>query len=554
MNKINDHIIPRVEDWPVAKQSRERATFIQNLNAFVIEQIQQSHGNNLTDLISRTCIAEMQRVKTMPWKVDPVDDSSYWKRLNVELEEASHKSDRKEIELQILRRIVNRYNEEIVGGFNPRTFKGVRVFLLSFFKRLLGSYFSSGQWRWGGKKQLQEKIVIQGNVEKIRHLFEKGTVVVLPTHYSNLDSIMVGYAIDLNVGLPSFAYGAGLNLYNYEIVAYLINRMGAFRVDRRKKNPIYLECLKSMTSYSVYEGTNCIFFPGGTRSRSGETEDKLKLGLINSLIEAQRMYLEKGSDRKIYVVPLNIGYHFVLEANSLIDQHLTAIGQGKYIRSRSIGPSMITISRFFKDLFGSKSEVYLSFGEPMDVLGNVVDNDGNSCDRFGHHVDISEYFSWDGKLTNNNQREGIYAKKLGESVVQAFRKNNPILSSNVIAFVTFHLIYENYKGMSIISLTNLKGQKYTIDYDAFRTHVIKLIALINKKAENGDVLRSYENWDNPDEIIKSGFEKLGIYHASRAMEMTKDSKILSRNIKLLYFYHNRLTNYDFEELMGWPKV
>ena len=63
------------------------------------------------------------------------------------------------------------------------------------------------------------------------------TVIIVPTHFSNLDSILIGYAIDGIMGLPAFHYGAGLNLYDLELVAYFINRLGAYKVDRRKKKP-----------------------------------------------------------------------------------------------------------------------------------------------------------------------------------------------------------------------------------------------------------------------------------------------------------------------------
>jgi glycerol-3-phosphate O-acyltransferase len=554
MTKIFSHIIPKIEDWPVARQARERSTFIQRLNEFVMTQVMATHANNLSELISKTIYLESQRVKLTPWKVDPIDDTSYWRRLAGELEAASQSNDKKAIEEQIVKRIVNRYNEEIVGSFNPRTFRIIRTVLNSFFKRLLNGYFIGGQWRWGSKKALQQRIILQGDVEKIRELFLKGTVVIMPTHYSNLDSIMVGYGIDTNVGLPCFSYGAGLNLFNYELIAYLMNRMGPFRLDRRKKNPIYLECLKSFTSYSVYEGMNCIFFPGGTRSRSGETEEKLKLGLINSLIEAQRMYLEEGQGKKIYVIPVNIGYHFVLEANSLIDQHLQLIGREKYIKSRPAGPSMISISRFFKDLYTKQSEVYLSFGEPMDVLGNIVNQNGESTDKFGQPVDINEYFSWEGKIGANTQREGVYAKKLGERVVESYKKHNTVLSSNIVTFVAFNMIYEDFKEMGLIAFVNQKGKKYVIDFDNFRSRAFEIIEIIKQKAEDGEMLLSEESWDNSDMLINEGLSKVGIYHMSRAIEKTKDGKIICKNIKLLYFYHNRLTNYRLEEEMGWQKV
>src|SRR5690606_2564172 len=151
-----------------------------------------------------------------------------------------------------------RYSEEIVGHFDKKTFRFSRWFLTSFFKRLFNRYFGKKQWRWGSKIQLLEKIKLHGNIALIQKLFTQGTVVILPTHHSNLDSIMVGYAIDSKMRLPVFSYGAGLNLYNVELAAYFMNRLGAYRVDRRKKNPIYLECLKSMASYSLTKGINNI--------------------------------------------------------------------------------------------------------------------------------------------------------------------------------------------------------------------------------------------------------------------------------------------------------
>ncbi|MBP6539262.1 MAG: 1-acyl-sn-glycerol-3-phosphate acyltransferase, partial [Saprospiraceae bacterium] len=456
MTQIFPHLIPEVADWPVAKQSKDRANFIKELDQFVEKQVLETNKGNLYDLISKSIYLENQRIKLNPWKVDPPDEKLYWKNISAELEVSVHSEEREERELNLLKKIIHRYNEEIVGHFSPGTFRFSRIFLLSFFKRIFNKYFDKGQWRWGNKAQLQQKIKVKGNVELIRTLFEKGTVVILPTHYSNLDSIMVGYAIDTNVGLPHFSYGAGLNLYNVEMVAYFINRLGAFRVDRRKKNPIYLECLKSMAGYSVLKGVNCLFFPGGTRSRSGQTEDKLKLGLISSLIEAQRLHIENNEDRKIFVVPLNIGYHFVLEASHLIDQHLQLVGRDKYKRTKSGGPTFGSIFKFIKDIYGKSSEVYMSFGEPMDVFGNKVDNDGKSFDKFGHIVDTKDYFTLAGQLSSNSQRESIYAKLLGESVVEAYSKYNVILSSNVVAFCAFHIIYEEYKETGLLQLVNQK--------------------------------------------------------------------------------------------------
>jgi glycerol-3-phosphate O-acyltransferase len=137
--------------------------------------------------------------------------------------------------------------------------------------------------------------------------------------------------MDAVVGLPQFTYGAGLNLYNTGYTAYFMNRLGAYRLDRRKKNPIYLETLKTMSNLAVQRGTNSLFFPGGTRSRSGAMEKELKKGLLGSVVEAQRDICGRADNNKIYVVPLIIGYHFVLEAEFLIESYLKLIGKEHYI-------------------------------------------------------------------------------------------------------------------------------------------------------------------------------------------------------------------------------
>ena len=42
----------------------------------------------------------------------------------------------------------------------------------------------------------------------MKRLREKGTLIVVPTHVSNMDSIAVGYAL-WKMGMPPFLYGAG---------------------------------------------------------------------------------------------------------------------------------------------------------------------------------------------------------------------------------------------------------------------------------------------------------------------------------------------------------
>lgn len=554
MTQIFPHLIPDIHQWPVNIQSNNRQAFISRLNDFVYNNLKSEYNDEFYNLISKTIYLEKQRIKLHPWRVDPQGEAAYWNNINKELENSKVKSNEAELQSELLKKIINRYNEEIVGNFKPGIFKFARIFLTASFKRLFCKFFDKGKWRWGKKSDLQQRIVIKGNVELVRTLFEKGNIVIVPTHYSNLDSMMIGYAMDTNVGLPFFSYGAGLNLLNVEIVGYFINRLGAFRVDRRKKNAIYLECLKSMTSYSITEGVNCLFFPGGTRSRNGETERKLKLGLIGSVIEAQRLLIENGDNKKVFVVPLNIGYHFVLEAAELINQHLVKTGLDKYKRDRKNSMTFKSNMKFIKNIYTKKSEVYLSFGDPIDVFGNLVDAEGNSIDKQGNIMEMEDYFTFKGEISQNRQREHIYSRMLGEKVVESYRKFNVILSSNVVAFIAFRLFYRDYGNSDLIQLMNQNSSNFTIDFNEFKDHVNKLIGIILDMEKSGSITISYESWQDTDKFISEGLAKLGIYHPAPVLKYFSGDKIKCGDIRILYFYHNRLLNYGFEELMGWVQI
>ena len=222
MKRTLPHIIPDVKDWPIYKISENRAEFILELNKYTRKRLFEDNNATTEDLLDKTIYLEKLRVKNNPWKVDPADDKSYWKELEQEIETAKSFEDRADRLDKIVDRIINRYNEEIVGNFKLKTFKFSRNFLHSFFKRLLNPATFKGQKRiWGNRDQVKQKIKLHGYVDEMRSLFQKGTVVIVPTHFSNLDSILIGYALDAVVGVPAFAYGAGLNLLDNEIVAGL---------------------------------------------------------------------------------------------------------------------------------------------------------------------------------------------------------------------------------------------------------------------------------------------------------------------------------------------
>ncbi|HRD79351.1 MAG TPA: 1-acyl-sn-glycerol-3-phosphate acyltransferase [Saprospiraceae bacterium] len=553
-SKIYQHVIPDIENWPIFRLSEDRRSFVAEVQEFTVQRLLEHGTPEVTDMLSKTVFQERVRIKEEPWKVDPPNERQFWRRIRKRLiqhsldapnEEATQNNE------EILQLIVNRYAEEIVGTFRIGTFLFARRFLTLFFTRLLNT--AAGGSLFGSKYRLQDRLLVTGRTEAVRGLFAKGTVVVVPTHFSNLDSILIGFAMDSFAGLPSFSYGAGLNLYNTGYTAYFMNRLGAYRVDRRKKNPIYLETLKSMSNLSIQRGTNSLFFPGGTRSRSGALETKLKMGLLGTVVEAQRALYEKGENTKIFVVPAILGYHFVLEAPYLIEQYLRQVGKERYIKSQDAFYSVTQLLKFTWQFFSQSSDINVSFGQPMDVLGNPVDAEGMSYDQHGNPIDVREYFLGGESVNEDLQRETEYTKILADRIVERYHKDNLVLSSHLVAFAAFQLLKRQNPRLDLYGILRLPVDEYIFSTEALTDVVGQLQQLLIELHTDGHIQLSDILYATPEEIIQHGIRHLGAYHVDKPLRYNKAGEIVSDSFNLLFFYHNRLSTYGWENHIQWRK-
>lgn len=555
--KIYDQLFKRMEDWPIFRLSESRKEFIKEIDKHTLKRLMRGSTQKISDLIAKTIYLERIRIKEEPWKVDPPNETTFWKRIRSKLIRKSldqQEDQAREVNKELLERIIHRYSEEIVGTFRISTFQFARKFLTAFFGRLLNAAAHRNLSRlFKTKYRLYDRIIVKGEIDTVRDLFSKGTVVMVPTHFSNLDSILIGYALDTIAGLPSFSYGAGLNLYNTGYTAYFMNRLGAYRLDRRKKNPVYLETLKAMSNLSIQRGTNSLFFPGGTRSRSGALETKLKMGLLGTTVEAQRMMCEKESDKKVFIVPLVLSYHYVLESKSLIDQHLKRTGKEHYIGQKDESNSFRKVTRFLWSLFSETNEIVLSLGKPMDVLGNFVDAEGVSYDKKNNPVEVKEYFYQNGVVTDNLQREGEYTKILADRIVESFHKENIVLTSHLVAFATFKILEKQNNELDLYGLLRVPTEDYLFPRDLVRNVVSRLQQVLLQMEAKEEVKLSENLYKDADTIIEDGIKRLGSFQGEKPLIINDKGDITSESFKLLFFYHNRLENYDLEKKISWKK-
>lgn len=557
VKKKYDQVLPGMDEWPVVTLSKNRAAFVQEVADESISRIKAAAKNReaLIEEIETTLFREKLRIKRNPWAVDPEDDAVFLKTIKERLVDISQHpmedEEKDEILDEILQEIVHRYADEIAGNFKKSRFRMARSIVTFGFARLLNASRARGFWSiFRTKFTLQDKIHITGEVEQLRTLTQQGTIIMVPTHFSNLDSILIGWVISA-LGLPAFIYGAGLNLFNIKIFAYFMNSLGAYRVDRRKKNVLYLETLKTYSSKAIQRGCHSLFFPGGTRSRSGQIEKRLKLGLLSTAIEAQRVNYQKGKRdalEKIFVVPVTLNYNFVLEAPSLISQYLKLSGQERYYVENDEYSTSYKISAFLVKFFTKGSHISVSIGKAMDVLGNFVDNEGQSYDKKGRVIDTQEYFTQDGRIiSHNQQREDEYTRMLSDRIVEEFHRINKIFASHLVAFAAFEILRKRYNKLDLYNLLRLPEEDIIIASEEFEAVFSRMLKEVHEMHNAGEVGISPYLTGKLDDIIAHGLKNVGMYHAKRPVLKNSDGDFTSDDLNLLFYYHNRLVGYNLEK-------
>jgi glycerol-3-phosphate O-acyltransferase len=547
-----DPILPGPREWPVVQLSRNRKEFLKEVVEEAYGRIKNNTRNKtaLIEELETTLYKEKARIRQNPWKVDPDDEHQFWGKVKNELLEISQQKAKDEDKAnKILRDIIERYADEIAGNFNTSHYRFARGIATFGFNRLLNAarVKKLGGF-WSNELTMNDKIQINGEVDKLRTLAKKGTVVIVPTHSSNLDSILIGWVI-YTLGLPPVIYGAGLNLFNISIISYFMNSLGAYKVDRRKRNMIYLETLKSYSALALKKGCQSLFFPGGTRSRDGRVEKELKLGLLGTAIEAQRSNYEEFGEgaEKIFIVPASLNYHFVLEAPSLIRQYLEKQGQERYYVENDEFSSSYKIITFLFKFFTKGSDISVSIGEPMDILGNKVDDEGRSFDTTGREIHPKDYFIFQDKITVNKQREAEYTRMLSKKIVEQYSKIARVFSSHLIAFTAFEIIRKRNEKLDLFALLRLPEEDLVINFNEFRTVCQRIKNKIEERIKEGRMSQAVHMDDKIDKIIEHGLLNLGMYHSKRPLIKTKEGDITTMDMNLLYFYRNRLDGYGLEK-------
>lgn len=504
-----------------------------------IAQSELPDGVPLDVLINETLYQEKKRLEAHSDTPGWSSDAAFWEQVKSRLGRASEHELR-----ELLGAIIGRYVDEVTGNFNPMVYALTTRFMPRALSVTLNAMSPRRLMDYRGLPALSETIKVQGEMDALQRCHEQGTVILTPTHVSNMDSVIVGWAL-FKLGLPPFAYGAGLNLFSNPVLSFFMHNLGAYRVDRLKKARLYKDVLKEYATVTLEHGQPNLFFPAGTRVRSGRLEEHLKLGLLSSGIKAYIGNLQrKRENPRIFIVPCTLNYHLVLEATTLIEDHLKAVGRSRYIITDDESSRPRQILRFLHGLANLDSRITITVGAPLDPFGNRVDDDGESVDRRGRRIDITRYVMGpDGTPVQVPQRDRIYTEEAGKAVAAAFRADNVVLSTNLVAFTLFQMLRRRHAQMDLYRLLRTAGDGSGVEFGVLATAVRDVTDQIRVLASAGQIqLDDAINSDAADEVVTDALRHFGTYHESLVMRRRGD-RIFPEDMNLLLYYHNRLTGY-----------
>jgi len=387
---------------------------------------------------------------------------------------------------------------------------------------------------------LEDNVHVIGEVDELKALAKRGTIILAPTHVSHLDAVVLGSSL-AKIGLPPFLYGAGYNLFRNPIFGPFLKRLGAYTVDRQKKAPLYKQVLKTFATVSMEMGYHHIFFPGGTRSRSGEIETKLKKGLLGCGIEAYENNVRRQKlNPNIYVVPCTLSYQMVLEAETLIADYLAEAGKARYIIEDDESSRVDRMLQFFRSVLKHQSVTHMHIGRALDVFGNRVLPTGESVDQQGRHIDTAGYLRLSGALAHDNQRNEEFTNELSAALCHEYPLGNVVGPTNAVAWVLFDMLRAEAHGADLYRVLR-EGQVHTgFLVDAVRVELANVVERLRTLgAEKRILLDSTLQSADTDDVLNRALIHFGVYHAESAVER-RGNRVFVLNRALLYYYRNRL--------------
>lgn len=232
-----------------------------------------------------------------------------------------------------LRRKAYRHFKEIAADFSIVLIQHFETILKVIFRKIFS----------GIEYDLEE-------IRKIREAARRGPVILMPTHKSHMDYLILSSIFYREKLIPPHIL-AGANL-SFFPMGYIFRKSGAIFMRRTfKGETLYTSVFKQYLKMLIDEGYSIEFFIEGGRTRNGKILQP-KSGIMKYLIEA----IKDGYGKDLVFVPAAISYNRVLEENSYSREL-----KGKEKKKESTS-QFVKSRKLLKRNYG---KVYLSFNDPV---------------------------------------------------------------------------------------------------------------------------------------------------------------------------------------------
>jgi glycerol-3-phosphate O-acyltransferase len=182
----------------------------------------------------------------------------------------------------------------------------------------------------------------------------------------------------------------------------------------------------------------------------------------------------------------------------------------------------------------------IRLGEPIDLFGNKVDDEGVSHDRRGRVVDPASYVKdASGKVAIDPRRDAQYTRELGEEICKSYAQNTVIMATHLVAASCFEKLRQASPAADLFTVLRQRDT-LTIPRDALAADVAArrdhLVAL-----ERAGEIRCADNIRTASggDIVESALRAFAGYHSAPVLRSKPDGICLS-DTNLLFYYQNRL--------------
>ncbi len=193
-------------------------------------------------------------------------------------------------------------------------------------------------------------------LEQIYSLAQRYPVVFLPSHKSNLDHLVLQYALHENGHPPNHTAG-GINM-NFFPMGPLMRRSGVFFIRRTfKDNAVYKFVLREYIDYLIEKRFPLEWYIEGGRSRSGKLLPP-RFGMLAYVVDAYR----RGKSEDVVLIPVSIAYDQIQDVGDYVAEQRGATKQRE-----SFG-WFLGVLRKLRRRYGN---IHIRFGEPLSLAGTL---------------------------------------------------------------------------------------------------------------------------------------------------------------------------------------